>query len=338
MPEQQLIEFSDEQTQTLERLARIFMPLASRRRKERYPSEGMSARFVHYTTAESALKIIETKRLWMRSTMCMSDYREVDHGHDLLLNAFRSPANGSQSRYELFTRELGACVPGVAENSISMLDKNWDQIRYNTYVASLSEHDAGQEDLYGRLSMWRAFGGSSGRVALVISVPWFSPGAQLLKIIFSPVAYHTANQVATELDTVIQSVRENANFLSDVKPREWVSTMIYAMLLSAVTCLKHYGFNEEREWRVIHGAFPLFSNLMENEIECVAGVPQRVFKLPLEAKLSPELDFSNIFDRLIIGPTQYPIAMHGAFASKLAEAGIQDAAAKVFISDIPIRT
>lgn len=337
MTEQQLLEFSDDQRKSSDTLANIFMPWASRRRKERYPVDGASARFVHYTTAESAFKIIETKRLWMRSTTCMSDYREVDYGHDLLVKTFRSQVNETQNRYALFTSVLEACVPGVAASAVSMLDQNWNQIRYNTYVASLSEHESGHEDLYGRLSMWRAFGGSSGRVALVMSVPWFSPGAQLLRLIFSPVAYFTEDEVAKELDAVIENVRKNAEFLGTVNAQE-LSGMIYTMLLSAVTCLKHYGFHEEKEWRVIHGAFPLFSELMENSIECINGVPQRVFKLPLEAAISPELGFASIFDRLIIGPTQYPIAMHGAFASKLTEAGVADAASKVIISDIPIRT
>lgn len=335
---EQVYDFSKEQRQCLEVLTNIFFPFASRRRKTLYPSEGAKCRFVHYTTAENALKIIETKRLWMRSTMCMSDYREVDHGHDLLIRAFSSPANETQSRYDLFTSTLDACAPGVASKAVSTFNENWDQIRCNTYVTSLSEHKSGQEDTYGRLSMWRAFGGSSGKVALVISVPWFSPGAERLKLMFNPVAYFTEEEIAKEVDSVIDNMRSNAQFLGQVRPLEWISGVVYGMFLSAVTCLKHCGFQEEREWRVIHGAFPLFSDLMENSIECIGGVPQRVFKLPLEERISPEIDFSHIFDRLIIGPTQFPTAMRWAFIEKLARAGVKDPDSKVVISDIPIRT
>lgn len=338
MTTQHLLEFTEEQKNLFQKLTQIFLPYANRRQKERYPGEDARARFVHYTTAENAINIIETKRLWMRSTMCMSDYREIDHGHYMLHKAFQSLANETQNRLDVFTKTIETCVPGIVTSAIATFDKNWDQTRYNTYVASLSEHDSGQEDLYGRLSMWRAFGGSSGRVALVISLPWFSPGAQLLKLVFSPVAYFTEDEVAAELDTVIQNVRANADFLIDVQNRELIGSFIYSLLLSAVTCLKHHGFHEEREWRVIHGAFPLFSNLMENSIECINGVPQRVFKLPLEERISPELDFSSIFDRIIIGPTQYPVAMRGAFISKLVAAGVPDASSRVVVSDIPIRT
>lgn len=268
----------------------------------------------------------------------MGDYREIDHGHDLLVKVLHSRRSDDQTRYEALIGLLETCVPGVAASAFSILDQNWNQIRFNTYVASLSEHDSGQEDLYGRLSMWRAFGGTSARVALVFSVPWFSPGAEILKVMFSPVAYFTEDQLAKEIDTVLENVRANVDFVSGVQPREWVAGTIYTMLLSAVTCLKHCGFDEEKEWRVIHGPFPLISEHMENGIECVSGVPQRVFKLPLDANISPELEFSRIFEKVIIGPTQYPVAMSGAFSAKLSEAGVSNAESKVVISEIPIRT
>jgi hypothetical protein len=48
----------------------------------------LSARFVHYTTAEAALKIISSKRVWMRNTQCMIDFREVQHEFEMLLGFF----------------------------------------------------------------------------------------------------------------------------------------------------------------------------------------------------------------------------------------------------------
>src|ERR1700746_382686 len=60
------------------RLGRILMPYADRQRKaffEKTPNQ-THARLIHYTTAENALKIINGKRIWMRSTHVMADYRE----------------------------------------------------------------------------------------------------------------------------------------------------------------------------------------------------------------------------------------------------------------------
>ncbi len=54
------------------RLESIFMPYARRQRDKFYDSGAKpAARFVHYTSAEAAFKIIESKRVWMRNTTCM---------------------------------------------------------------------------------------------------------------------------------------------------------------------------------------------------------------------------------------------------------------------------
>ena len=62
-----------EQMETLLRLEAIFMPHATKRRNVLYGNGTRDyARFVHYTSAEAALSIIRTKRVWMRNTTCMS--------------------------------------------------------------------------------------------------------------------------------------------------------------------------------------------------------------------------------------------------------------------------
>ena len=77
------------------RLAEIFMPEFSRRRREAYrlqagaePQPGAMLRLAHYTSANAALSIIAEKRMWMRNTNCMADYSEILHGHKELLKFF----------------------------------------------------------------------------------------------------------------------------------------------------------------------------------------------------------------------------------------------------------
>jgi len=63
--------------------------------------------------------------------------------------------------------------------------------------------------------------------------------------------------------------------------------------------------------------------------------------LPLDKSVDPildDLDFSKLFDRLIIGPSPYPMAMFSAFNLALSDAGVAEAGKKIFISNIPIRT
>ena len=81
--------------------------------------------------------------------------------------------------------------------------------------------------------------------------------------------------------------------------------MIFTTFLAAVTCLKHEGFREEREWRAIYFPNRLGSSLMEHSTEVISGVPQIVYKLPLDEKVSTDiadLDFSRVFDQLDYWP------------------------------------
>jgi hypothetical protein len=80
---------------------------------------------------------------------------------------------------------------------------------------------------------------------------------------------------------------------------------------------------------------------MEQSIETIGGLPQRVHKIPLDGRKSDDLaplDFARIFDRLIVGPSQFPLPMYDAFVEELAMAGVTDAEKRVVVSRIPIRT
>src|SRR5262249_38411311 len=83
----------------------IFHPLAKRQRGALY-DQNPSARFVHYTSAESALKIITSKRLWMRNTTCMADYREVQHGYGILVRYF-----ADLQKRSTFVQSIEQCAP-----------------------------------------------------------------------------------------------------------------------------------------------------------------------------------------------------------------------------------
>jgi len=330
-----------EQLQNRLKLESIFMPFASKRRDEFYRRQtpagpvARSARFVHYTSAGAALSIINGKRMWMRNALCMSDYREVQHGFASLQGFFSDNSNASA-----FTTALDQFVPGATKDAITSFDQWWNVIQRHTYITSVSEHDTA-EDQHGRLSMWRAFGNTTTRVAIVLNVPWNSGGADALKLIFAPIVYLTQEQVHAQLRDVISNIAASGDFLRSYDRATVVAT-VQAMLLSSVACLKHEGFREEREWRAAYFPHNFPSPFMNASTEVINGVPQLVYKIPLDGTAAPELaglEFSRIFDRLIIGPSPYPLPLYDAFAAALTEAGVPEETAKrrVVISGIPIR-
>ena len=295
---------------------------------------GKNGRFVHYTSADNALKILNSKCIWMRNTTCMSDYREVNHGLDALNRYFaNSPSK------QAFTDALNGCSAGIAEEAFALFNQWWQATQLQTYITSISEHDD-REDVHGRLSMWRAFGNSTARVAMVVRIGSeigknLSLGAEL-----SPVGYFTDAELGQELSLVVNNVRENQDFLRTVD-RPWLLQTIFAVLTSAVVSLKHEGFAEEREWRIIHSPARRPSPHLKPSIEVVAGVPQQVYKIPLRSDAAAglsNLDPDELIDRIIIGPTQFPWAMYDAFVAALKDAGVKDAGNRVFVSQIPVRT
>ena len=321
----------------------VFMPHYRKQRDDFYrdsskpDSSAASARFVHYTTAEAALNIIDEKRIWMRNTLCMADYREVQHGFEILQNFFFDKDKTAE-----FKAALDACVPGAAGEALHLFDQRWNDIRFHTYITSISEHNP-KEDTHGRLSMWRGFGSQSNpRVALVFNIPWFTGASQALNVLFSPVAYLTEEEMHGQISLVIQNIIRKSAWLSTIK-REFVVNSLFFMLLTGVTCLKHEGFREEREWRGIYSPNCAPSPYMNVATKVVQGVPQLIYELPLDKRVAPEvggLEFSQVFDRLIIGPTQFGWPMYEAFRAALDKAGVPPEAKqqRIFVSGIPIRS
>jgi len=320
------------------RLEGIFMPHARRQREKFYTgSSGIKpwARFVHYTSAESALKIIESKRVWMRNTMCMADYSEVMHGYYMLQRLLLAV----EPRKKQFCDALDAIWPNVATEAIDLFNQWWANIRFSTYIVSISEHDD-KEDLHGRLSMWRAFGGNVARVAVVLRLPWISAAPEVLNLMISPVAYLQEGEVQAVIEEVIGNIRTNGDFLLSVD-RSLVARTVFMMLVAGVTCLKHEGFCEEREWRIIYVTNLFPSPLMQPSIEVVGGIPQMVYKPPLDVRVSDglaDLDLARMFDRLIVGPSEFSWSMYEAFTKALTAMGVEQAETRVCISGIPIRS
>jgi len=327
------MKLTPEQLAIAERLMGILFPYSVGRRNEVRKRNG---RFVHYTSAENALKIINTRCIWMRNTTCMSDFREVTHGLDALNRYF---AFDGGKRREALVTSLDQCSAGVGEEAFNLFNQWWKDTHLETYITSISEHDD-TEDQHGRLSMWRAFGNTAARVAFVIKLDNEIGKNLALGAELSPVGYFSDADVARELDLVTTNIRENCDFLRGVD-RGWLLNTVFAMLTSAVVSLKHEGFHEEREWRIIYSPSRRPSPHIQSSIEVVAGVPQRVYKIPLQNNAGANLTGlspSELIDRIIVGPSQFPWAMYGAFVAALEAAGVVDAANRVFVSQIPVRT
>jgi hypothetical protein len=308
-------------------LEQIFFPYALEWR--RLAAE-KKTRFVHYSSAEAAIKLITNREVWMRKARCMNDFSEIDYGMRCLRYAVFSPEGNNLRTI------LDALFPGLFQEVAQAFDGWAPSILENTYLTCLSEHRP-KEDVLGRLSMWRAYGGVTG-VAIVLSPTPFLVESHALRAYTSPVGYFTLIEFRQRFADVVSRIAAGQSFLRGVG-RDAVRNSLFNMFLFATSCTKHPGFDGELEWRVTHNPSLHPSPHLTRSIETIRGVPQPVYKIPLRnipARLDG-IEIPQLVERVIIGPTQYPTAVFEAIVAKLEQAGIVDAGKRVVISGIPLR-
>lgn len=290
-------------------------------------------KFSYYTSADTALKIVQNKELWLRNTAVMNDFREIEHGAECL--RYWNNNDSIKNRIKEVNSTLGLDL------AVEQIIEDFDKTRStDTYLLSLSEHGhkATSESLYGRLSMWRAYGGNTN-VALI-----FNPEPLLADtetgVFNSPVKYGNAARSVEVFNCIADAVQKNIEGLSQL-PTEKVSDFLSSSIHAFASSAKHAGFNEEKEWRLITSPKnPASSKFLERQTVTIEGVPQHVYKIKLED--NEKLKFRDVtpdklINQVLIGPTQYPHTIKDALVAAMEDSGIGNASERVKISKIPLR-
>ena len=313
---------------TEEELTNLFASHIVERRK-RFETGG---RLVHYTSAESAYKIIKGRQIWLRNASMMNDFSEIEHGLQCLISAWASePGQKLQAM-------LNRIKDGLRDEIAGLFDGHTDAIKRATYIISLSEHDD-DEDKLGRLSMWRAYGARAG-VAMVLNNTAFAATTDEMKVYSSPVFYQDFEQFGAWFESWVDKLLAAEAGLSTVDPALLQWWMFYAFR-SFVLCTKHPGFAEEREWRVFYS--PTFEGETEwvsHSVEIIGGIPQLVMKLSLHDNAEKGITGvvpATLFNRIIIGPCEHPVQVRAGIASALTDSGVAEPLANMWISFIPLR-
>lgn len=315
------------QDQLTEILFNIFHPYACTKHKEAIES---NRRFVHYTSAEVAMSIITNNEIWMRNSTCMNDFSEVEYGLNCLRNAYMSPTG------ERFKNTLNGIFPEISAEIESLFNSWVPNMQSDTYLTCVSEH-SNDEDNLGRLSMWRAYGKPTG-VAQVIKNEAMLSTSDVLKAYSSPVAYTDVNGVSDQLNLITEGIIRNIEIIKLVG-RETIKNYVFNVFKFAIVSIKHPGFKEEKEWRIVYIPAMEHSSTIRKDIRAVNGIPQQIYKIPLIDihEHNYLTSIPNILDRIIIGPVQYPWAVYKAFVELLTSVGVSDAIKRVFNSQIPLR-
>ncbi len=277
------------------------------------------------------MNILRDKKIWMRNASGMNDFMEVTHGFNCLNAAYKGETGKE------FNALLDAVFPGFSDRLKNLFNGWLNDLKFNTYLLCVSEHED-NEDINGRLSMWRGYGSASS-VAFVLNTKVFFGEADDFGAFSSPVAYCDDAKFESEFRKIVENVKKDASFLKTLN-QDIVLGIIFQMLRIASVCTKHPGFHEEQEWRVIYSPNLFNSKYIERAHASLNGTPQTIYKIPLKDVPEIKLDgaeISKLIDRIIIGPTQYPMVMWEAFVGLLKGADVENAEGKVFVSNIPLR-
>ena len=325
-----------------EKVFAAFHPYYAQKITEVKPSiEARKTSFVHYTSSGNLLNVIRGKQFWMRNASIMNDYSEIQYGIELLATCYRGdPGNRLKG---ILRKNFGSNE--IAEK-LEHYYNGWLKSHMDeTYIVSICEHDQ-TEDNYGRLSMWRAYAPNSG-VALVLNGSVFTKPSDALGANTYPVLYADQKKFNSIFDQLVTGLEEIAPSFEEGNITD---SDVLAELLSAfrefIVTTKHPGFSEEREWRVIYNPQYQHSRYITESIECVGSVPQKIQSIPLDtfssenddnAEFTIDARIPNLFQRIIVGPSETPEVIKGALAHELEKAEVTDVYEKIVISDIPLR-
>ncbi len=307
------------------RLLAVFVPTHIAAFK-RLRDEG--GKLAHYTSAENALKIISGETVWLRNARIMNDPYEIIFGAKGTLAAF-----GSEEGLR-FRRAFDAVVPGVLLDAGELMD-SWDAtIRSQSYITSLCIH-TGRENERGRFMMLRNYGGSTG-VALILNNRPFTSITDALGVYSTAVEYVEPDGFNERIGRAADRIEAETEFLKSCDPA-LVKETAFRMFFSSMLCVKHAGWNEEREWRVFHVNGLSDAGVTQMAMETIKGNTETVCKVPLREPPGEVLGVAipSLLHRVVIGPMHDRDAMRQQFVDLLMQKGIADAEALVVLSDTP---
>ncbi len=237
----------------------------------------------HYTDYDGAAGIISSKSLRLTKLRYLNDKSELTFG----ISQFKSLA-----------RDLWVGSKELKDFLVRFADQLTSFEQINICVASFSEN----RDL---LSQWRAYGRSGCRMALgfstdAISAPCRDQSIGLLKCVYQPEEH---NRILQDLvNNLFRSYTSMKNAGIPSTEEELIGRF-NSTFLTVAPVLKHPGFSEEKEWRLVKGPISwtdpsyraYFSNSRVSQYYELNLASQKFLK---EIMIGPAPDMDSVSDAL----------------------------------------
>jgi hypothetical protein len=270
-------------------------------------------RLFHYTNAAGLLGILRDSTLWATDPRFLNDTQEAVYARELFTSTLASIANPALAPHHPAHSDSEG-FGRVFDDYKALIENELDSPSFSVYVTCFCESD----DL---LSQWRGYGSDHGYAigfeASALEI--WREGVDDYAKELAQVRYGTEG-AADVVATVMRDVHTDSN-LGHAGVHAHRMAVQAAVMLAAV---KHPGFSEEREWRLITAREGPHGPAMRFRTSSMAIIPYIETPFPREAVVSVR-----------VGPGQHV---------DLREQGVRrllrtlDGSAQVLCSDIPLRT
>jgi len=225
----------------------------------------------HYTTQAGLTGILDTNQLWATSYKCLNDTSEVGFFRSLakkaLLPQFQEISE-SLSRKNSKAQEAFELIGGrdvVAKRDFDAFLQTLYNVTFSPrkgfselvhpFVTSFCTHAEEYEARNGLLSQWRGYGAGGGfcleintkALCDMLQAEYDSYSYTISKIY--DVSYGVGDEVLEEYSEEISIISELIYKYFDGKKDDF--HQLFKPFTKLTTCLKHIGFKEEREVRIV---------------------------------------------------------------------------------------
>lgn len=194
----------------------------------------------HYTGAHGVRGILNSDRIWASGAQHMNDWMEVVYGYDIMMSTLRGL---------VATGDLPARSQKVFADVLRALEQP-DSPFVDAYFAAFCEKG-------NLLSQWRAYAGTQGFAVeldplvmdgeLTLSTKAPARNLRLAKVEYDPERQKTGfRELLDELVETIERQHGNSERLLAT-----LTEFVRVVLSSWAATVKHPGFKEEQEWRVV---------------------------------------------------------------------------------------
>lgn len=256
----------------------------------------------HYTNFDGLKGILDTKELWLTDRKCLNDMSEFVYSKDLMIKII-----SDQLLFEHIVRDLD--LPYLQANKVHEFTnqiKNlsleiWNRILVeckNSYIFSFCEHKDEKIKKNGLLSMWRSYGQENSYMLEFEDGEFLRKEINKLPCLLSRVFYHEYDEI-TAISEIINTLKEYiAEISKDFVGNSYLNENALVMpkhvnaIALLVVFIKHFGFHEENEYRLL---------LIDRENKQNILLRKKNQKLISYTKL-PIKNLPKILKRIVIGP------------------------------------